>query len=64
MGRIQHYLKNGVAMLVVKQGDKMPQEKDVKRANEIKNFCLNCTKPNCSGECKEIREFLKQGARY
>lgn len=51
-------------MLAVKQGDKMPQEKDIKRANEIKNFCLNCTKEKCSGNCKEIREFLGQKTRY
>ena len=64
MGKVQHYLKNGVATLAVKQGDRLVPEKDIKRANEIKDFCLNCTKPKCKGECKEIREFLKQGARY
>lgn len=24
------------------------------------DFCLNCTKPKCNGECKEYREFMKE----
>ena len=27
------------------------------------DFCLNCTKPKCNGECKEYREFMKEKKR-
>ena len=27
------------------------------------DFCLNCTKPKCNGECKEYREFMREKKR-
>ena len=31
---------------------------DTEKQNVI-DFCLNCTRPDCPGECKELRRFIK-----
>lgn len=53
---------NGTVKLATKQG-KPEQIKDVQIENEIKNFCLNCTKEKCNGDCKDIREFERRKTR-
>ena len=52
----QCLIKNGVVKQAVKQGKK-EEIRDVEKENLIKQFCLNCTKENCNGDCKDIREF-------
>ena len=29
----------------------------------IADYCLNCTKENCKGDCKELKEFMKAHLR-
>ena len=28
--------------------------------NAVYNFCMNCKKPKCKGDCEERREFVKE----
>lgn len=41
----------------LKQGDGAPIRLNFTPQSEI-DFCLNCTKENCSGDCGELREFI------
>lgn len=28
--------------------------------DEMRNMCLNCTRPRCGGECRELADFVRQ----
>lgn len=44
----------GTVKLAEKQG-KPQRTRDVTEKNRIKEICLNCTKPKCTGSCEKVR---------
>lgn len=51
----------GTVNQAVHQGNKQKvsarREQKIARKNAIKEICLNCTKKNCNGNCKKVREY-------
>ena len=46
----------GLVKLRVKQGDKPKHYKPKEINTKEIQICLNCEKPNCTGNCKKIKE--------
>lgn len=49
---------NGVVKLAVKQNKKSYYEA-VKYDKRLVDFCLNCRKPKCNGECPEFKAYRR-----
>lgn len=46
----------GYIQTAPKQGRKVP-DKDVTEINRIKEICLNCNRPKCTGRCKTFSKM-------
>ena len=46
----------GVIKTAVKQGEKerVKNAERIEKKNQIKNICLNCTKPECTSRCEKF----------
>lgn len=60
MSKYNELIKNGVVKLAPIQGERIITKKDIDESNKIKDFCLNCEKDFCNGECKDIIEFERR----
>jgi Fe-S-cluster-containing dehydrogenase component len=47
------FKSHGYIMTAPKQGRKQ-KERDVTEKNRIKDICLNCKDPKCSGSCRKF----------